>query len=263
MLNYYINVKITDVDLREDHQGHRSDKEVKEFFMKRRIMASLLVLLLSIGFFNTTAMAGDDDIIIDVTDGVTEEELNADSVFVKQSTWGMCTLAAATNIIRRAAMLSGDENWDQITENVVRQQAWCWQGLYYTFTVNGYTVSHETVSSEEEIDAILAKHPEGIEIYDTWVPHGVVLVSHDKENGIWYVADPSQYVKGGVIPIEESLIKIEHVRQVWYVSSPQIAVDSENVRPLENEETLFNDIMEARMETVKKEERAVLITALQ
>ena len=205
----------------------------------------MLALLLTFGFCSISAMA-DDDIIIDVTDGVTKEELNDSRVFVKQSGWGKCTLAAATNIIRRAAMLNGDENWDQITESVVKGCGWCWQGLYYKFTVNGYTVEHTTVSSEEEIDELLKAHPEGIEIYDTWVPHAVVLIEHDRENGIWYVVDPSQYVTAEIIPVEESLISIEHVRQVWYVSSPVITTGSRAQQAgTLNEEAAFSSIMDS------------------
>ena len=46
----------------------------------------------------------------------TYEEINQDQVFLKQEQRGTCTLASTAMMLRRAALLNGDENWAQITE---------------------------------------------------------------------------------------------------------------------------------------------------
>ena len=55
---------------------------------------------------------------------VTFSQLNDREVFLKQSQARVCTLTSCAMMIRRAAMLSGDTNWRQITEQSVRKTAW-------------------------------------------------------------------------------------------------------------------------------------------
>ena len=55
---------------------------------------------------------------------VTFSELNDNEVFLKQSQAHVCTLTASAMMIRRAAMLSGNKDWRQITEQSVRKYAW-------------------------------------------------------------------------------------------------------------------------------------------
>ena len=51
------------------------------------------------------------------TKDITFEELNDENVFIKQSRRGTCTLASSAMIMRRAAMLAGYEDWEDITES--------------------------------------------------------------------------------------------------------------------------------------------------
>ena len=91
----------------------------------REILMILCVCMLSsLAFFDMPVRAETDTL------AVSFEELNADNVFVKQSARGECTLAAATMLVRRAALLAGNPNWDSITDNTLRSVAWA-PGLYY------------------------------------------------------------------------------------------------------------------------------------
>ena len=71
-------------------------------------------------------------------------------VFLKQEQRGTCTLASTAMMLRRAALLNGDENWAQITEASCRQAFWiagC--GLPYNFSYGEMTVSHDTLPGGE------------------------------------------------------------------------------------------------------------------
>ena len=54
----------------------------------------------------------------------TTEEINQDAVFLKQQERGTCTLASTAMMLRRTAMLNGDETWNQITEDSCREALW-------------------------------------------------------------------------------------------------------------------------------------------
>ena len=72
------------------------------------------------------------------TKDITFEELNDENVFIKQSRRGTCTLASSAMIMRRAAMLAGFENWEDITESSVGSVAWReGVGISWTFTYDG------------------------------------------------------------------------------------------------------------------------------
>lgn len=71
--------------------------------MRTRIL-SLIMSVLLLAALATTASAA------------TYEALNQDEVFLKQEQRGTCTLASTAMMLRRAALLNGDENWAEITE---------------------------------------------------------------------------------------------------------------------------------------------------
>ena len=164
----------------------------------------------------------------DVTDTIREdleaqaqaelfERMNADEVFFKQSARGKCTLASAAMIMRRAAMMAGDEAWDEITESSLGSVAWRGGvGIGWSFTYHGITMVHDYVSSVDEIIALLEAHPEGIVAYDSHMPHAVALTDYDAETGIFYCSDPSETYPGGRYNITQSMISIEDVDVVWY-----------------------------------------------
>ena len=153
----------------------------------------------------------------------TYEEINQDQVFFKQSQRGTCTLAATAMMLRRAALLNGEENWAQITEASCRAEFWipgC--GLPYSFSYGEMTVGHETLpggaANEAVLIDLLEAHPEGIMLHAACVPHGILLTSY--EDGQFYCADPSEYAAEGIIPIEEAWgTRVENSNAYWYVTS--------------------------------------------
>ena len=153
--------------------------------------------------------------------GVTFEELNDDAVFIKQSRRGTCTLASSAMIMRRAAMLSGNEDWESITESSVGSTAWReGVGISWQFTYADVTMVHDYVSSIEDLKELLAEHPEGIVAYDSYMPHAIALTDYDEEEDIFYCSDPSEACPSGRVPVSEAMIDLEDVDVVWYVSSP-------------------------------------------
>ena len=75
----------------------------------------------------------------------TYEDINQPEVFLRQETKITCTLASATMLIRRAAMMNGNADWASITESAVKKVAWS-NGLRYTFTYAGIKINHESSS---------------------------------------------------------------------------------------------------------------------
>ena len=145
--------------------------------MQKRLMSIILAVMLLAAMATTAGAA-------------TYEEINQDAVFVKQSQRGTCTLASTAMMLRRAAMLNGDENWASITEASCRQVL---------------------------ID-LLAEHPEGIMLHAACVPHGILLTEY--KDGQFYCADPSEFAGTGIIPIEQAWgTRIENSNAYWYMSS--------------------------------------------
>lgn len=161
----------------------------------------------------------------------TYDEINQDQVFFKQSQRGTCTLAATAMMLRRAALLNGEENWAQITEASCRAEFWipgC--GLPYSFSYGEMTVGHETLpggaANEAVLIDLLEAHPEGIMLHAACVPHGILLTEY--KDGQFYCADPSEYVGEGIIPIEEAWgTRVENSNAYWYVTSQVADVQEE------------------------------------
>ena len=99
--------------------------------MRKRILSVVLTVLM-LAAMVPSAMAA------------TLEEINQDEVFLKQQQRGTCTLASTAMMLRRAAMLNGDENWAQITEASCREAFWLsGRGLPYNFSYGEMTVGHD------------------------------------------------------------------------------------------------------------------------
>ena len=165
----------------------------------------------------------------------TYEEINQDQVFLKQEQRGTCTLASTAMMLRRAALLNGDENWAQITEASCRQAFWiagC--GLPYNFSYGEMTVSHDTLpggeANKDILIDLLAEHPEGIMLHAACVPHGILLTEY--KDGQFYCADPSEYAGEGIIPIEEAWgTRVENSNAYWYVTSEVAEPEAEPLLP--------------------------------
>lgn len=178
--------------------------------MRTRIL-SLIMSVLLLAALATTASAA------------TYEALNQDEVFLKQEQRGTCTLASTAMMLRRAALLNGDENWAEITEASCRATFWrAGRGLPYNFSYGDLTVSHARLPGGEAntqvlID-LLEEHPEGIMLHAACVPHGILLTEY--RDGQFYCADPSEYANTGIIPIEEAWgTRVENSNAYWYVTS--------------------------------------------
>ena len=158
------------------------------------------------------------------------EDINQPEVFLKQENNGTCTLASSAMMLRRAAILRGDANWAESTEQSNRDTYWrAGRGLPYVFSYNGFTVGHAFLPGGEEnrqilID-LLAQHPEGIVLHASCVPHGILLT--DYTDGVFYCADPSQAIAYGRIPIGEAYgTRIENSNAYWFVSDSALRLDS-------------------------------------
>lgn len=190
--------------------------------LRKQITALSLIMLIFIMNFSDVS----NNYILRAQ-AATFDEINQPAVFLKQVNGDkQCTLVAATMLIRRAAMLSGNPNWADITIEKVKQQAWVdGVGLKYTFTYEGITVNKAPFGTDpvNEAIALLQQHPEGIVLYDqirTPRSHAVLLT--DYTNEIFYCADPSDAVPHGRIPITASLVRVKDSEYYYYVSSPSI-----------------------------------------
>ncbi len=162
---------------------------------------------------------------------VTFSQLNDREVFLKQSQARVCTLTSCAMMIRRAAMLSGDTNWRQITEQSVRKTAWAEKtGLKWNFTAAGMTVAHRSLSSKDELIRLLNSHPEGVVIYNSRKPHAILVT--DYTNGVFYCSDPSNDKPDGRYPIAQASITLESAGRCWYVKNPvNLTVDMSDAEP--------------------------------
>ena len=155
------------------------------------------------------------------TKDITFEELNDENVFIKQSRRGTCTLASSAMIMRRAAMLAGYEDWEDITESSVGSVAWReGVGISWTFTYDGVMMTHDYVSSVEDLKKLLKEHPEGIVAYDSNKPHAIALTDYDEETDTFYCSDPAEGCAQARVPASDAIIELEDVDVVWYVTSP-------------------------------------------
>lgn len=170
------------------------------------------------------------------------QEIDQNKVFIKQSVTGRgggtCTLASATMMIRRQAILSGINDWEAITESSVRNVAWTNKGLLLNFSFCGMNVTAypgvdvgEMALAEKKayFISMLEKHPEGIVIYRTdssqW--HAVLLTDYDETTDSFYCADPAPGVPTGRIPLSQCTIysggtqdqKIDSIDQIWYIKN--------------------------------------------
>lgn len=153
------------------------------------------------------------------------------SVFIKQAGENTCTLAAATMMLRRHAILDGASDWNTITESSVKPTAWASGGLNLRFIYCGLTVKvksvHDMTLAEKKAYFIstLKSYPEGIEIWDNVKPHAVLLTDYDSKTDTFYCADPSSRAGAGRIKLVDSTMQgntqdkiIENVWQIWYIA---------------------------------------------
>lgn len=156
----------------------------------------------------------------------TLDETLADDVFVNEpGSTGRCTIYAATNMLRRAALLNGDKDWSSITTASIPSAG----GLPFSFSVStqnaSYTVEHGyiTGTTEEggtaELLALLDENPAGVVLYtSTGNPHAVTLVGYDEETGAFIAHDS---LTGATSSLDECVsVRVSNADAYWYVTSP-------------------------------------------
>ena len=190
-------------------------------------MLSIVLLVMSIRFDVSAA---------------TFDDVNSDSMFFKQSTSYTCTLASAAMMVRRAALLNGNGNWSNVTENNMKNTAWS-GGLLNSFTYEGIRVSAQGGTSNlsavwnksssqkaELFRSLLEQHPEGIVMYckkshdiNAYV-HAILLT--DYTDGSFYCSDPASNAPRGRIPLSSATVNMDNAFKYWYVSSPKLTLSA-------------------------------------
>lgn len=190
--------------------------------MRARILSVVLTVIMMLSLAPAALAATMDDI-------------NQDQVFLKQERNGTCTLASTAMMLRRTAMLRGDQDWASITEASCREAFWTsGRGLPYKFEYEGMTVNHGRLPGGEANRQILidmlAEHPEGFVLHAPGVPHGILLT--DYTDGVFYCADPAQNVAVGRVPIDQAHgTRVENSYAYWYVVTPDVVLETEVALP--------------------------------
>ena len=179
---------------------------------------------------------------VDITVKVVSISLNDPSIYLKQEPGSSnCTLYALANMMRRKAILDGRSDWKKIGNGIedptsaFAEAAWK-QGdglkgtIKYEFAKK-YTLNaaSESFLTQEEKDAkpsakdktrlvkerliaLLKDHPEGIECYDTGLPHAVLVTSYDADKDTFYCSDSGLLTKKGkgIVKLSESSLGMAH-----------------------------------------------------
>ncbi len=175
-----------------------------------------------------------------LTYAVSSGDINKDDVFVKQKSASTCTLASIVMVMRRTAIIEGDRNFKEITEDSVRSTAWKnGAGLLWNFTSFGMTVNHGYFSesgNKSELLSLLTKYPQGIVAYNNGNAgqnHSVVITDYNESEDAFYAADPANNCSDGRIKLSETTIKgdsenekIANFTSYWYVSSPGVKLEN-------------------------------------
>lgn len=147
------------------------------------------------------------------------------TVYLKQTESGTCTLTAAAMLLRETARRQ-EEPWETITAESLKKEAWCEAGLYWVFEYGGYTVRRSTLPEqgrEALLRTLLSQYPQGIVAYNSRQPHGVWLTAYNGETDVFYAADPSRLAPEGQIPLAETVLsgegqteKLQGIDVYWY-----------------------------------------------
>lgn len=159
-----------------------------------------------------------------------------DEVFVTQVGYHTCTLCSAAMMLRARMYLSGNSDWENVTENGIRSVAWLeGAGLRWTFTysINGssMTVNHKALSgiSIEGLKAVLDEHPEGVVLHCNSLPHAVLVT--DYEGDTFYCAETVKGYSEKRITLADSWMGkqygsqaslLRHATSYWFVASYSI-----------------------------------------
>jgi len=197
--------------------------------MKRRVVSIILIVfvlaaLLPGGRLDTKVYAA------------TMNDINQPGVFLNQTESGTCTLFSVVMLIRRAAILQGDPDWNSITAADVKKVAWS-DGLNADFTYKHNGISYRikrgdlplytnaNADNKPTLLSLLEKHPEGISIYRNSSPRHAVLLT-DYTDDIFYCADPAGSNPAARIDISRAYsVTPENAKRYWYLVSPKCYLD--------------------------------------
>ena len=141
-----------------------------------------------------------------------QARLASSSFCLTQSWQGRCTITSVAMMLRRAVYLDGSKSWKEVTEASTAADGWVGGvGVKFTFKSAGHTVTKRALKTSgsgaervKELKALLAKHPEGIAIYDPGVPHAILLSGYDEKTKSFTCADPAQGYAGKQVSIGET-----------------------------------------------------------
>ena len=198
-------------------------KRQKKIF--KSITAMVLTVAMVLGVIPLPDLPGGYVGISDIQ-AATFDDINQEDVFQKQAVGSStCTLVSVAMLLRRTALMRGDSDWKDITEDTIKSVAWS-GGLRWSFTYSGMQVSHAKFTSGNvtaELIALLENHPEGIVVYDRGIPHAVLVT--DYTDGVFYCADPTSSRPSGRINISQSSVAIANCDDYWYVTSPSVSLE--------------------------------------
>ncbi len=151
-----------------------------------------------------------------------------ESLVIRQSRGGTCTLCSAAMMLRARLYRDGSSDWQAPDESSTANYGWCSEGLIWSWSYPAgdetLTVAHAFLSgvSEGELAALLDEHPEGIVLYCGHLPHAVFLMGY--EDGTFTCADPAW---GTVSSLAESSLGsyggqdsiLANVTAYWYIDN--------------------------------------------
>lgn len=157
--------------------------------------------------------------------------INQASVFLTQPRSGTCTLTSVTMMLRRAALLSDNDEWENITTETVEADAWIGGlGVKNSFSSFGMEVGLQELpggsENKEILTELLEQHPEGVALYASGVPHCVLLT--DVQDGVFYCADTLDASVGRTTIDEAYGVSIENATSCWLLTTPIASAEESN-----------------------------------
>jgi len=200
-----------------------------EIYQENEIIVSMETMSLSDNLIRTAQNLAKEHRVTE--NGASFEEINAPGVFVEQPRRSTCTLTSVTMMLRRAAILNGMENWQQITTETVEADVWTY-GVGMKDEFESYGFEAKTISlpggaqNAAVLKNLLVEHPEGVALYAPSARHCVLLT--DEKDGQFYCADTLD-ASIGRMKIEEAYgVTIENASSCWIITSKVNGLKTEN-----------------------------------
>lgn len=218
--------------------------------MKKRVITALLTFMLLVLSVPCTVFADSDPLLSNATYHTEETDYIP----------GDCVLTATKMMIKRAAIMNGQSDWSDITNEQLRPTATLEDGCMvsdFRFEDEGlsYRVRYAEFSGStdgeriEEFRQLLKKHPEGIVVHGVGAAetgtHGVLVVGVD---GYQVYAVDATYNKGdfnkGIQKWEDTtMLDPWMVTQYWYIDEIVRTEPKAKIKPIK--ELYFNILRRA------------------